>query len=66
MTKENPYLAIIDYGCGNVKSILNISKAVGCNAVITDQPDEILNASGLFFLVLVLLITALQKSNMQD
>ena len=49
LNKKIPYIAIVEYGCGNVKSILNISKAVGCNAVITDQPDEILNASGIIF-----------------
>ena len=47
LDKKLPYLAISDYGCGNVKSILNISKSVGCNAVITNQSDEILNASGI-------------------
>tara|TARA_B110000003_G_C16652420_1_gene534779 strand:+ start:3921 stop:4568 length:648 start_codon:yes stop_codon:yes gene_type:complete len=49
MEEKIPYLAIIDYGCGNVKSILNISKSVGCKAIITRDADEILNSSGIIF-----------------
>lgn len=43
------YIAIIDYGCGNCNSVLNISKFVGCDAIITDKSDVILNASGIIF-----------------
>ena len=38
-------VAIIDYGRGNVRSVYNALDYVGVDAVITDDPDEIDNAS---------------------
>lgn len=38
-------VAIIDYGRGNVRSVFNALEYIGADAVITDDPDEIDNAS---------------------
>lgn len=38
-------VAIIDYGRGNVRSVFNALDYIGTDAVITDDPDEIDNAS---------------------
>lgn len=37
-------IAVLDYGMGNLGSILNMFKKVGATAVITDDPETILNA----------------------
>ena len=47
MTKL-PKICIIDYGMGNLQSVLNASNYVGgCDTVITDDPDVIRRANGL-------------------
>jgi imidazole glycerol-phosphate synthase subunit HisH len=40
-------VTIIDYGMGNLWSILSALKYVGCNPIITNDPDEIQNAETL-------------------
>lgn len=40
-------IAIINYGLGNLTSIRNMFKRIGCDTVITDNKDEIRNASKL-------------------
>jgi len=40
-------IAIINYGLGNLTSIQNMCKRVGVKAVITENKDEIINASKL-------------------
>lgn len=40
-------IVIIDYGMGNVGSILNMLKKVGCQAIISADPDAIRNADKL-------------------
>lgn len=38
-------IAIIDYGMGNLRSVQKAFEYVGCQAVVTRSPQEILNAS---------------------
>lgn len=40
-------IVIVDYGMGNLASILNMLKRVGAPAVISSRPEDILAASGL-------------------
>jgi len=40
-------IAIIDYGMGNLGSVLNMLKKVGAESVITSDPDQIANAEKL-------------------
>ncbi|MEM2727105.1 MAG: imidazole glycerol phosphate synthase subunit HisH [Archaeoglobaceae archaeon] len=40
-------IAIVNYGVGNLRSILNAVKRVGGNAKITSDPKEIINASAI-------------------
>src|SRR4051812_28628427 len=40
-------IAIVDYGLGNLGSILNILRKVGAESIITSDPGEILRASKL-------------------
>tara|TARA_B110000003_G_scaffold269633_1_gene300938 strand:- start:681 stop:1280 length:600 start_codon:yes stop_codon:yes gene_type:complete len=40
-------LNIIDYGVGNLGSLINIHKSININASVASQPDDILNASHL-------------------
>ncbi|MDI9610720.1 MAG: imidazole glycerol phosphate synthase subunit HisH [Archaeoglobaceae archaeon] len=42
-------IAIINYGVGNLKSILNAIKKVGGDAKVTSEPKEINNASSIIF-----------------
>lgn len=39
-------IAIIDYGAGNLQSVLKALNFIGCDSVITKDKDEILNADG--------------------
>lgn len=41
------YIAIIDYEMGNLKSVYKCIKHLGIDAIITDDPDQILNADGV-------------------
>ncbi len=40
-------IVIIDYGLGNVLSVLNALTAIGCQAIISNKKEDILNASKL-------------------
>ena len=40
-------IVIVDYGCGNLKSIANALKAIGVNTTISNDPSEISRAEGL-------------------
>lgn len=39
-------IAIIDYGAGNIQSVYKALKHIGCDAVVTNNSDEILKAQG--------------------
>jgi glutamine amidotransferase len=41
-------IAIIDYGAGNLRSVINAITALGYQAVITSRPEEILQAKAVF------------------
>ncbi|TFF97965.1 MAG: imidazole glycerol phosphate synthase subunit HisH [Promethearchaeota archaeon] len=41
------YIAIIDYEMGNLKSVYKCIKHLGADSIITDDPNEILNADGI-------------------
>lgn len=41
-------IAIIDYGAGNLRSVINAITALGYQAVITSRPEEILRAKAVF------------------
>ena len=48
MIGNNINLAIVDYGMGNLQSVLNAAEYVGgCNPLITDDPGVIRSANGL-------------------
>ena len=48
MSGNDLNLAIVDYGMGNLQSVLNACEYVGgCNPIITDDPDLIRSANGL-------------------
>ena len=40
-------IVIIDYNVGNVKSVLNAFRHIGCEARLSSEPETIKNASGL-------------------
>jgi glutamine amidotransferase len=40
-------IAILDYDIGNVKSILNAFEKIGANAILTNNPDIIMDSSAL-------------------
>ncbi len=40
-------IAVIDYGIGNVKSMLNALEKVGAKSILTNNRNEILNADGV-------------------
>lgn len=42
-------LVIINYGAGNIKSIQFAFKRVGVNAILSNDPEEILNADKIIF-----------------
>ena len=45
MTKQS--ITVIDYGMGNIWSVLSALHYLGCNPTVTDNPDEIANADSL-------------------
>ena len=47
MSKENPSVVIIDYGMGNLFSVLQACAHAGVQAVITQQKEKILKADGV-------------------
>ena len=44
---KNPKIVIIDYGVGNLRSVLNAMTYLGVNAQITADPEEIKKSDGL-------------------
>src|SRR5690242_20586262 len=44
---ERPGLVIVDYGMGNLFSVLRACQAVGVDAVVTNSKRAILDASGV-------------------
>jgi len=47
MSKENPFIAVVDYGAGNIRNVMKAIKYVGLPAKLTKDPIEILSADGL-------------------
>lgn len=45
--KTNKMITIIDYGAGNLGSILNMLRKIGYNAIISSKEEDILNSSKL-------------------
>lgn len=41
------YIAVVDYGVGNLMSVTNALKYVGCESKVTDQAAELERASGI-------------------
>ncbi|MDD3150113.1 MAG: imidazole glycerol phosphate synthase subunit HisH [Candidatus Gastranaerophilales bacterium] len=42
-------ITVVDYGAGNLKSITNMLENLGCEYILTDNPDEILKAERIIF-----------------
>jgi imidazole glycerol-phosphate synthase subunit HisH len=42
-------IAVIDYGAGNLRSVINAINRLGYKANITNRPEEILKAKAVFF-----------------
>lgn len=40
-------IAVIDYGVGNVRSVVNAFEVIGCNAILTNDADELAKASAI-------------------
>ncbi|MEX0381107.1 imidazole glycerol phosphate synthase subunit HisH [Leuconostoc sp. MS02] len=47
MSKENPFIAVIDYGAGNIRNVMKAIDYVGLPAKLTKDPAEILSADGI-------------------
>lgn len=47
MSKENPFIAVIDYGAGNIRNVMKAIAYVNMPAKLTKDPDEILAADGI-------------------
>ena len=41
-------IAVIDYGAGNLRSVINAITRIGYQAKITSQPEDILQAKAVF------------------
>ena len=39
-------IAVIDYGAGNLQSVVKALNFIGCESVVTDKKEDILNADG--------------------
>ena len=39
-------IAVIDYGAGNLQSVVKALNHIGCECIVTDKKDEILKADG--------------------
>ena len=48
-SSAKPKLAVIDYGMGNLRSVLKSWQHVGADAYLVDQPDQINTADALIF-----------------
>ena len=42
-------IAVIDYGAGNLRSVVNALAKLGCRPGVTDKPDDVLNATAVIF-----------------
>ena len=40
-------IGIIDYGAGNIQSVVKALKYIGCSCVVTDSPERIERASAV-------------------
>src|SRR6478736_4110722 len=47
ITDCNPFIAVVDYGAGNVQSVANALEAIGANARLTTDPAVIAAAEGV-------------------
>ena len=47
--KNNQKIHIVDYDAGNIKSIKNALTKIGCDAVVTKDPKELLKAKAIIF-----------------
>lgn len=43
----NPSITVIDYGMGNIWSVLSALRYLGCNPIVSSDPDEIVQAESL-------------------
>lgn len=43
----NPSITVIDYGMGNIWSVLSALRYLGCNPIVSSNPDEIVQAESL-------------------
>lgn len=48
-SKTQPKLAVIDYGMGNLRSVVRAWEHVGADAVLVTSPDQIVGADALIF-----------------
>lgn len=39
-------IAVIDYGAGNLQSVVKALKFIGCDCIVTNKKEELLNADG--------------------
>ena len=44
-----PRIAVVDFGAGNLRSVVQALRIVGAEALITDRADEIASADGVVF-----------------
>jgi len=43
----DPRIVVVDYGMGNIWSVLSALRYLGCNPIVTSEPDEVVRAQGL-------------------
>ena len=43
-------IAVIDYGAGNLQSVVKALKYIGCDCMITDKKSELMSADGAILL----------------
>ena len=59
-------IAIINYGAGNIQSILFAIERLGYKAVLTNNPDEIQQADKVIFRVLAKQVMRCKNSKKAD
>jgi glutamine amidotransferase len=42
-------IAVIDYGAGNLRSVVNALTKLSCSPKVTNKPDDVLNATAVIF-----------------
>ncbi len=47
ITLENKKICIIDFGCGNLRSVQKAFESFGAMCIITSEPEKILNSNGV-------------------